>query len=237
LSPAPAGYPYRNDDYKTSDVFVYNDVIWYSYSFPDPFRLWGLNPNNGTTNLSDQTITWGKGLIEQENNFRVPSQYEWALLVSNNTNGINGANKVDDAIDDNHTPSTDGVIPAGNPNVLWFPVVNGKISTSFGSGNMCGYAIYLATDKAAVVSASDNGHLYDAGAPEPLLFLPAVGFRDYNDGMLGYAGNGYYWSSTAGGPYPPVINDARRLYFRDDYMSASSYEYRSCGQSVRCLSE
>jgi hypothetical protein len=229
--------------YPTSTEFIISNNPWYNNTVNQPWTLWGKNKGDNNYNLSDQTITWGKGSIEAAGNFRVPSQYEWALLVSMDTSGTNSvgaytnANKVKDPTGDSHLRSEYGVVPLGNPNIVWFPVVNGEISQSFGSG-MCGYAIYLATDSAAVISASSGiGHLYDDGAPEPLLFLPAGGYRYYYDGAVGdVGGNGGYWSSTVKSAY-----DTWGLNFFDDggvYVDGLHTGFdRAYGLSVRCLSE
>ena len=63
------------------------------------------------------------------------------------------------------------------------------------------------------------------------LFLPAAGYRNYNNGGLNNVGsNGNYWSSTVSG------TSARSLYFNIFNVGMGSYN-RALGFSVRCVSE
>ncbi|MDR0874106.1 MAG: hypothetical protein LBN27_11680 [Prevotellaceae bacterium] len=64
------------------------------------------------------------------------------------------------------------------------------------------------------------------------LFLPAAGGRVYNDGTLGLAGYGLYWSSTQ---YDSDL--AYRLNFDSDSGSAGWDDYRKRGFSVRAVAE
>ena len=67
---------------------------------------------------------------------------------------------------------------------------------------------------------------------QPLLFLPAAGFRYYDDGIVYSVGtDGYYWSSTVNSGY------AYYLYFYGSNVSANNVSFRAAGFSVRCISE
>ena len=65
------------------------------------------------------------------------------------------------------------------------------------------------------------------------LFLPAAGFRYYDDGALyGRGDGGYYWSSTEGDSY-----GAWYLVFGSSDASTYYFYYRTYGLSVRCVAE
>ena len=66
------------------------------------------------------------------------------------------------------------------------------------------------------------------------LKLPAVGFRDFGDGVLINSGtHGYYWSSTV------AVNDPRSMYLfiSPNVGSSMSHGYRASGLSVRCVKD
>jgi len=74
-----------------------------------------------------------------------------------------------------------------------------------------------------------DGRLFGSG--NSALFLPAAGYRNYDDGALNNVGMyGYYWSSA------PSDANASCLFFLSDnfYMRAA---YRATGGSVRCVAE
>jgi hypothetical protein len=202
--------------------------------------------------LSDQTdYLWGNGggLATQTNTtysdpqnvnnpcpsgYRVPTQYEWALLGHKENGPDNPWSDYFDAYGSNSTSSGLGLIPDGNPGIVWVPVSEGTASTSWSGGKTCGYALYTfgEWDGAALGYKTGNDPLIDAGAPEPLLFLPAGGIRSYSDGIVGYTGSyGYYWSSVVDGTYSYYMTfGSSNVYAGDSY-------YRANGQSVRCIAE
>ena len=110
-------------------------------------------------------------------------------------------------------------------------MVAGQVSDSFDDTKMCGYAIYLEKDKDAVIANQTN--LTAPAAPEPLLFLPAAGYRNYGGGSVNGSGSGgYYWSST--------VLDADRAWdmlFSSSTVNAGYSNYRAHGVSLRCLVE
>jgi len=81
-----------------------------------------------------------------------------------------------------------------------------------------------------------NGRMFGSG--DNTIFLPLAGYRSYDDGHLNNGGiYGYYWSSTAMGIYS---GSSYYFHFGSTYV-APNYDlntnYRSCGYSVRCVSE
>ncbi|MDR1632018.1 MAG: hypothetical protein LBR97_03935 [Dysgonamonadaceae bacterium] len=80
---------------------------------------------------------------------------------------------------------------------------------------------------------TDNAGNYTSGCNfGGLLFLPAIGSRDYNDGTLDYRGlQGSYWSKTY---YTNNTNYAYYMHL-SNYMATMSYFYRTQGNAVRCI--
>ena len=70
------------------------------------------------------------------------------------------------------------------------------------------------------------------GSDEHIVFIPAAGFRNWEDGWLYSVGySGVYWSSTPyGGEYAYFLS-----FEVDDVLM--SYKYRASGCSVRCVKE
>jgi hypothetical protein len=69
------------------------------------------------------------------------------------------------------------------------------------------------------------------GNEEPTLFLPAAGYRSYNNGTLYYVGTtGNYWSSGVSG------TNATYLNFNSGNFGTGS-NYRAFGFSLRCVAE
>jgi hypothetical protein len=91
-------------------------------------------------------------------------------------------------------------------------------------------------------STNDGNYKYPslhsdaAGVPEPLLFLPAAGFRSGGDGIIGDTGvSGYYWSSTVS---KPIESFSRVLYFSSNGgVSPNTNSTRATGLSIRCVVE
>ncbi|MDR1372967.1 MAG: hypothetical protein LBJ17_07640 [Dysgonamonadaceae bacterium] len=229
------------DDYKYSDSkFIFGGFNWISSTSLSAQRsFWG----NGE-GLTKQTVVY----TEQENlydpcppGWRVPTQYEWALVgfEGGDMTSISG----DAFYSDINGTSFNGVV--------WVPVVDGRPSVSWTNGTttgstihnppMTGYAIYAKADSAAAISyavADVSNKLYDEAAPEPLMFLPASGFRDGQTGKLFDTGNnGSYWTGVAS----DSDNYAYNLWFNQDKVNAfgetSNGSYISTARSVRCVKE
>jgi hypothetical protein len=129
--------------------------------------------------------------------------------------------------------------------LTWVPVANGKVSASWTANTVNkvgGYAVYKTADwqDAIGVGGYLNGvdwsstlkRLYDADAPEPVLFLPAAGYRSSADALLYHAGaNGTYWFSSF---YPTI--QSHFTSFTNTGMLDSHHD-RAMGHSIRCVKE
>jgi hypothetical protein len=151
--------------------------------------------------------------------YRVPTQYEWALLGNE---GGNSGNTSNDKI-----TSMTASGKSGSSGIVWVPVSEGTASTVWSGGKTNGYALYAAD---VWSTATGKTNLLADNAPEPLLFLPAGGIRDYNDGGVRYTGSdGYYWSSVVSGTYSYYMT------FTSSSVSANTRNNRASGLSVRCV--
>jgi hypothetical protein len=173
--------------------------------------------------------------------FRVPTQYEWAMLI-----GQVETNESHLATDDYFTfPSTEvSHTNARNTNIVWVRVENGKTVTEWSTAgadpfyntpNLCGYTLYSANEWALAASGYKNGtlSLTDTGAPTPLMFLPAAGRRYHQDGIVRDTGlGGYYWCNTVSGVA------SYHMFFNSNGVFDDGYNgTRAAGLSVRCVSE
>ncbi|MDR1591817.1 MAG: hypothetical protein LBS16_02905, partial [Prevotellaceae bacterium] len=79
--------------------------------------------------------------------------------------------------------------------------------------------------------SSTPKRLYDADAPEPVLFLPAGGYRSSADGVAGYhaGANGTYWFSS----FYPTSQSHFTSFTSTDIMD--SHNNRANGYSIRCV--
>jgi hypothetical protein len=205
----------------------------WAYPHVDASAFWG---NGG--GLSTQANT-NYSATENTNNpcpagFRVPTQHEWALLVVENDNSTSNSDNL------NTDGGANGTTPPGTDNpITWVPVVNGKAdgsSSSWISGNMCGYALYAKDDWDAALTGWNNNalgmDLTNSSAPEPLMFLPVAGLRPYYDGNMNATGfYGLYWSSTVSG------SDCNVFTFYSTGVSVDGTTSRSAGATVRCVAE
>ncbi|MDR0546873.1 MAG: fibrobacter succinogenes major paralogous domain-containing protein [Dysgonamonadaceae bacterium] len=161
--------------------------------------------------------------------FRVPTQDEWERIAAYDCEpDKEGGAK---------TMST-GSVPSYDmteTGLTWVRVKSGYASNeSWSSGDHTGWAIYKTSDW-NVAGANYKGGtdpLYASGAPEPLLFLPAAGYRYLSSGSLRNVGYyGYYWSSSVNG------SNGRSLSFDRSYVNPNYSTYRAGGFSVRCVAE
>jgi hypothetical protein len=182
--------------------------------------------------------------------FRVPTQDEWERVCNYGCNSPNSAGGYFDT-------SASGTLGNGTKGtgkgLTWIPVVcngtsaQGKCvpSNYWLSGTSSGYAVYNTGDWEAAISAGgvyegfdganfpSGKSLHDAGAavPEPLLFIPAAGYRNYSDGTVNNTGfDGNYWSSTVEG-----TENAYDLNFYKAAASSNNSIRRAHGFSVRCV--
>jgi hypothetical protein len=98
------------------------------------------------------------------------------------------------------------------------------------SATRSGYAIYTTADWTA--NSSYVLDLTNPAAKEPLLFLPAAGYRLYSGGGQSRAGHyGSYWSSTVNMRY------SHDLGFDSAYVYPGGNGNRANGFSLRCVAE
>jgi hypothetical protein len=72
----------------------------------------------------------------------------------------------------------------------------------------------------------------EATAPDPLLFLPAAGYRNFNNATMRYTDPyGLYWSSNVCGKL------ASYLYFDVSRVGPYFCDARALGLSIRCVAE
>jgi hypothetical protein len=230
-----------NTNYFTDNLYsTYNPVT--DTKFVYGAHNW-LNP------ATNQAIFWGngKGLADQttpptsgENihnpcppGFRVPTQHEWALL--GNEGGSSTNTSSDYFSTDGGVNGTTGSLT--NP-VVWVPVADGVASTSWNSGMLCGYALYKKSVwEGALAGWSNNAagqNLTETAAPDPLMFLPAAGYRPTSTQLFSPWNYGFYWSSTT--------STTDNVSYATTFISSNVYAdtedfYRADGFSVRCVSE
>ena len=171
-------------------------------------------------NPQDNTL-WGNGSLNNPasgtNNpcpdgYRVPTLHEWDLLFK----ALIGNTIL--AFDDYY----------------WVMVNNGIVSASFNSNYMCGMALYTKSDWDG--SGLTIGSNLITANIEPLLFLPAAGWRTHHQNVAGDGISlyGTYWSSSVANSF--VNYDSYYLVFGStgSYTNSNNRIY---GFSVRCVKE
>jgi hypothetical protein len=165
--------------------------------------------------------------------FRVPTQDEWERIGAYDCAPNSAAGSISD------------ITAAGKSNgkgLTWVPVVCGigsnitdvkcqaqsTWSTSSGSETRAGYAIYTTADWTA--NSSYTTDLTNPAAKEPLLFLPAAGYR-LESGVLYNDNDGRYWSSTV------ISGGSHNLFFSRLVVHPFSDHGRAYGYSLRCVAE
>jgi hypothetical protein len=244
----PANHPdlFTPDLYTSETLYAADKFVWDSSgsNVSNNFCDWYFPHDDASTTL------WGNGkTVENGGNasptagtnnpcpsgFRVPTQYEWALLGNEGGSSTSTSGDSFSVPNANGTPTTSGLV--------WVPVKNGVPSTDWTSdnpentsldnyGNNNGYALYTSDTWQNGFTDSDKTSLIDPDDPEPLMFLPAAGNRHYDNGRVcGAGGYGNYWSSIVG-------SDAGQyVYFSRSEVNATYGNNRAYGLSVRCLSE
>jgi hypothetical protein len=179
--------------------------------------------------------------------FRVPTQDEWERICEY---GCNPSYPEGSLYGEYYDPVPNIITGKG---LTWIPVdcnsstVPGKcIPSTAWTGDLTqpdaagGFAIYETEVWNAAHTDYKNGviSLHHPAAPEPLLYLPAAGYRGIYSGtptdgsITNFVGNhGYYWSSTVGG------TGSFSLKFTSNSFDPSTIVGRRAGLSVRCVVE
>ncbi|MDR1562331.1 MAG: fibrobacter succinogenes major paralogous domain-containing protein [Dysgonamonadaceae bacterium] len=225
--------PYKPDEsfkYVYGSNVVSNSGDWIT---PHNNALWGngegLNGQYKILNENDNSIN-----NPCPEGYHVPTQHEWALLGWEGGNAINTNNDEWSSIDATGT--------LANSCIYWVPVADGVASKDWEDNQLCGYALY---DKQTWEDAKTQpGYFYPDGAsgidmtkpltaadaPDPIIFLPAAGFRDNGDGSFqGVGTSGNYWSSTIDN------NSSYSMLIDDNQVSVTGASNRAYGFSVRCV--
>jgi uncharacterized protein (TIGR02145 family) len=154
--------------------------------------------------------------------FRVPSQDEWAGIVTGSSTSeyITVSSKVGYGVNK-------WVWVDGTQTLADLGVESGNLSTP----NTKGYLIY----PPASTYDFTNGYQDADYQTTPALFLPAASYRYSNDGLINTAGtNGRYWSSTND---DGTTQKTYFMYFYSNQIRPILSSSRASGLSVRCLSE
>jgi hypothetical protein len=246
-------------DPDTDHAFCYGKSAYipspYSWLSGDSYTstFWGNNTaSNNQTNPPSSAGTYNPC----PSGYRVPTQYEWALIFNDNaTSGTPGPNTVSNDqcyFNGSVGASSYGntwVVPYSNQNVVWVRMQDRKAygNSNFSSGHMSGLVVYA---KSAVGDGSGSSSTYNAAfaidtdltdlsAPEPLMFLPTAGLRDWQNGdasdttgsNVGYVG--HYWSCTT---FPSAyIRSVAATLLAGSVDLGQTSSYRAYGMSVRCV--
>ncbi|MDR1592621.1 MAG: hypothetical protein LBS16_07065 [Prevotellaceae bacterium] len=175
--------------------------------------------------------------------WRVPTQDEWERLFNYDCKPNTTGGNIASIPTAGKTTTTRGT---GNE-LTWVSVSGGKANINWANtkGNTGGHAVYKTADWEEAIGASGyfynvnwsstDKRLYDAAAPEPLLFLPAAGRRYFDNGcsVENLSLYGHYWSSTNYDNTKRMI-----LYFNNTGLYPDLFSYYSTyGCSVRCVKE
>jgi hypothetical protein len=217
--------------------FIANPSTPYDWKIPQQNNLWGngvsigtATPGGGAPGIganSGNTYQQGVRTVNDPcpSGYRVPTQDEWEMLgnycnpavAGSNVSGLTG-------FWETTTGYTWVAVRCGGGQAL-------AQNTGWAVGTPGGYAIY----STAVWDASGlttGSNLIAAGAPEPLLFLPAVGYRYCISGAFDSVGiAGHYWSSSISTP------TVYTLSFYSTSVSPATMLSRAYGFSVRCVAE
>jgi uncharacterized protein (TIGR02145 family) len=208
----------------------------------------GVYYNHPSENTKDgyyQNTTWAIGSNNPcPSGWRIPTQDEWKRLGNygcpSYDPSVFASGGVSYSSGATATTTRDPADPSGTDNELyWVPVASGKVSFYWADntvGELGGLALYTSSvwTNADLKYTGGTDFLYEEDAPEPLLFLPAAGIREYNRDSFSKSGSfGYYWSSTV------YLTNAISMYFagygNGNSVSPSASAYRTNGCSVRCV--
>ncbi|MDR1592055.1 MAG: fibrobacter succinogenes major paralogous domain-containing protein, partial [Prevotellaceae bacterium] len=183
---------------------------------------------------TDWTISASNPCASMGAGWRVPTQDEWERLINYDGDPVTvGGDITMDATGQANSS-------ANSAPLTWVPVAGGIASTNWETDTeqkLGGYAVYKTADWDDAAAADyKNGikNLYETAAPEPILFLPATGYRT-GGGSVSEGGNiGYYWSSTV-----DTFNgeDVSYSFFGDIHGLSFWQDIRVFGDAVRCVKE
>ncbi|MDR1592610.1 MAG: fibrobacter succinogenes major paralogous domain-containing protein [Prevotellaceae bacterium] len=216
-------------------------------------KLWGNGKGiaaDGTENKGGVLHTDGKyyqntDWAMPENNpcpagWRIPTQDEWERLGNYDCNPSSLGGTI---------LSSGSTTLKGSAGLTWIQVAckNNRCTPTLLSATdvvSTGYAIYRTSDwenaqKAGNVYSGWDGStanftafpsLHAPEAPEPLLFLPAAGYRHHKSGKITNTGaHGDYWSSSVNGKY------SHSLYFDGSKTAPNDHSVRANGFNIRCV--
>ncbi|MDR1526601.1 MAG: hypothetical protein LBS46_02885 [Dysgonamonadaceae bacterium] len=180
--------------------------------------------------------------------YRVPTQHEWALILNeagNSSENVGDYFRLEDGGTNTAYYGTTWYVPANNQNLVWVRVSDGKPSIAWPSSNnnMNGFAFYsLSSLNISVSNISELNttfavtvNLTAEDAPEPLMFLPAAGYRQSVNTELYLPGERiYYWSSTV---VVGAMYTSSTLGSHYNYVFADNSSTRASGLSIRCIKE
>ncbi|MDR1738563.1 MAG: fibrobacter succinogenes major paralogous domain-containing protein [Candidatus Symbiothrix sp.] len=231
------GGAYELDPLHYSSQFVWTHESMnpqFDWITPSDPTLWGngLDADNqpATHSEADANRDWNDPCPDH---WRVPTQYEWRLITG-------------EPYEINPSSSQYGYfVPVGNPNLVWVRFSDGNIVTVFpkkddnkdDAGNYFynnGYAIF---DKHSSIE-DVLGDVFAVGRKieeiveaEPLMYIPAVGYRLFADARVeGVGETGYYWTATNIGEA-----SAKYIQFHNTGLNPDDAVLRSTGCSVRCV--
>ena len=210
-----------------SDKFIKISPSPYDWRTPQSNSLWGNGNAISVNQTPHKTVNDPCPL-----GWRVPTQDEWEKLCNydGNPNVAGGDFYPTTAITSTSTGLTWVAVRCGSGVGNTCIASNSGWSTA-SPNNANGYAIY-STSVWSSSGLSTNSDLLAPGSPEPLLFLPAAGYRGYYSGAFGSVGTyGGYWSSSINGTL------AYYLLFYATAVGPDGSTYRADGFSVRCVSE
>ncbi|MDR1592523.1 MAG: hypothetical protein LBS16_06545 [Prevotellaceae bacterium] len=219
------------------------------WSNPQDNTLWGNGVSVGVETPDGVLASDGKyyqstNWVIPDNNpcpigWHIPTQDEWERLTDY---GCGAPQTAGGDFYINTSTEYYKSLSGTNAPLTWVRVKDGKAyQGTWSDGDRSGFAVYETAVWTAAIAENgyfhDGGNpdytrpLYEANAPEPLLFLPAVGARNRPSGSLVFTGSrGHYWSSTV-----TDISD-RFKYFASEFVGNSNIAGgRASCLGVRCV--
>ncbi|MDR1591640.1 MAG: hypothetical protein LBS16_01975 [Prevotellaceae bacterium] len=241
-------------DNPAANTFYYVDYLEPDWRYTQKDDLWGNGKGLSADGAIDKGGVLKSGSYYQntdwampQNNpcpagWRIPTQDEWERLLYYTCGAPDVASGgVNVNIATEYYKSLSGT----NAPLTWVRVKDGKAHLGLWSeGDRSGWAVYKTDIWTAAIATGGyfdptssgtpnyaNNTLYASTAPEPLLFFPAAGVRDYETGnVITYGYDGQYWSSTV------ESSEVYSIYISYGGGVQSDYYFtRAYGSSVRCV--